>query len=85
MLHALCALHLVVDIILPSYSLYNKERLRRIGKPNSANFQNVFIIFMTSEDVTPRTPTGAAEEYHRKDSEVQAALRQDEARKRCRL
>jgi len=43
---------------------------------------------MTSEDVTPRThepPTGAAEEYHRKDSEVQAALRQDEARKRCRL
>jgi hypothetical protein len=45
----------------------------------------LFIIFMTSEDVTPRTPTGAAEEYHRKDSEVQAALRQDEARKRCRL
>jgi len=38
-----------------------------------------------TEDVTPRTPTGAAEEYHRKDAEVQAALRQDEARKRCRL
>jgi hypothetical protein len=48
-------------------------------------FGMLFIIFMTSEGVTPRTPTGAAEEYHRKDSEVQATLRQDEARKRCRL
>jgi hypothetical protein len=63
MLHALCALHLVGDIILPWYSLYNKERLRRIGKPNSANFQNVFIIFMTSEDVPPRTPTGRIQRF----------------------